>query len=309
MGNRNLSVGLFVIAALLIGAVLTVWFTGQRGSVALDRYHVMIESDVSGLTLGGPVFFLGVQVGDVADLAIVPGNPARVRVEIRVLSETPIDTGTWATLAAQGITGVSVINLYSEPGAHEPLAAIEGGPLPVIPYRDSGFSALLSSAPEVLEKLDQLLANANSLLGEENQRSVAEVLANIERLTGALTAQEARLNALPGTLDDTLREIQALVRQVDQLVVDAGPQATATLANLEAATADVQHITTRLDSWLLRHDADMQTFTADGLGQVPALVGDTRDAIRELEKLLESLRHEPSKALFQPPSNAIVVED
>lgn len=309
MGNRNLSVGLFVIAALAIGAVLTVWFTGQRGSVPQERYHVLIDSDVSGLTLGGPVFFLGVQVGDVADLAIVPGNPARVSVEIRVLAETPVDTGTWATLAAQGITGVSVINLYAEPGEHGPLLAAEGEVLPVIPYRDSGFSALLSSAPEVLEKLDELLANANILLGPENQRAVTEVLANIERLTAALTAQEARLNSLPGTLEDTLLEIKDLVAEVDELVTSAGPQATATLANLEAATADVQQITARLDGWMVRHETDMQAFTADGLGQVPALVGDTRDAIRELEKLLESLRHEPSKALFKAPSNAILVED
>ena len=31
-------------------------------------------------------------------------------VEIRIREEAPVDTGTWATLAAQGITGVSVIN-------------------------------------------------------------------------------------------------------------------------------------------------------------------------------------------------------
>ena len=309
MANRNLSVGLFVIVALTIGAVLTVWFTGQRGNVPVSRYHVLFTSDVSGLTLGGPVFFMGVQVGEVVDLAIVPGNPASVRVEIRVREEAPVDTGTWATLAAQGITGVSVINLSAEPGAHEPLRAREGEPLPVIPYRDTGFSALLSSAPAVLEKMDRLLANANVLLGEENQRVVTEVLGNIERLTQALAAQEDQLNALPGALDATLADLRGLSGEVRTLLAEAGPTTTRVLDNVEATTEELHAVSVRLDGWLARHDGDMEAFAADGLGQVPALVTDTRDTLRELEKLLESLRQDPSRAIYRPDSDAIVVEE
>ncbi len=309
MGNRNLSVGLFVIAALTIGGILTVWFTGKRGNVPVNQYHVLITSDVSGLTLGGPVFFMGVQVGEVADLTIIPGNPASVRVEIRVREEAPVDTGTWATLAAQGITGVSVINLYAEPGAHEPLRARAGEPLPVIPYRDSGFSALLSSAPGVLDKMDRLLANANVFLGEENQRAAAEVLGNVERLTQALAAQEEQLNALPGALDATLADLRSATGQVQSLLAEAGPKATAALANVEATTAELQAVATRLDLWLERHDGDMETFAAEGLGQVPALVSDTRDTLREMEKLMESLRHDPSRAIYRQESGAVVVEE
>lgn len=309
MGNRNLSVGLFVIAALTIGAVLTVWFTGQRGNVPVNRYHVLITSDVSGLTLGGPVFFMGVQVGEVADLTIVPGNPASVRVEIRIREEAPVDTGTWATLAAQGITGVSVINLYAEPGAHEPLRRLEGKTLPVIPYRDSGFSALLSSAPAVLDKMDRLLANANVLLGPDNQRQVTEVLGNIERLTQALASQESRINALPGALDATLADLRGVTNDVRALLETAGPKATNALDNIELTTAELHAVTARLDDWLERHDGDMDTFAAEGLGQVPALVSDTRNTLREMEKLLESLQHDPSRAIYQPTRDAVVVEE
>lgn len=309
MANRNLSVGLFVIAALTIGAVLTVWFTGQRGNVPVNRYHVLITSDVSGLTLGGPVYFMGVQVGEVADLTILPGNPASVRVEIRVREEAPVDTGTWATLAAQGITGVSVINLSAEPGAHDPLLAENGAPLPVIPYRDTGFSALLSSAPDVLDKLDRLLANANVLLGEENQQAVADALNNIERLTQTLTGQEAQIRALPGALDATLTELRAVTSQVRSLLDEAGPKTTRALDHVEGTTAELHAVAARLDQWLERHDGDLDAFTADGLGQVPALISDTRDTLREMEKLLESLQRDPSRAVYQPASDAIVVEE
>ena len=309
MRNRNLSVGLFVVAALAIGGVLTVWFTGKLGDEPMARYQVLIDSDVSGLTLGGPVFFMGVQVGDVANLSIVPGNPARVRVVIRVRVGTPVDTATWATLAAQGITGVSVINLYHDAGEGVPLAPPPGEDLPVIPYRDTGFSALLSGAPRVLDKIDELLTNANALLGENNRQAVNAVLTDVERLTDALAAQEDRLATLPGALEETLTELRGVIGQVDVLLADAGPQASAAMVNVASATARLDRMTERLDGWLERHDEDMRALTADGLAQVPALMDDTRDALRELEKLLESLRQDPSRALYQPASNAIVVEE
>ncbi len=309
MGNRNLAVGLFVIAALTIGGILTVWFTGQRGTDPLEHYHVSIESDVSGLTLGGPVYFLGVQVGDVADLAIVPGNPARVLVEIRVRPDAPIDSGTWATLAAQGITGVSVINLYSESGTHGPLEPAAGAPLPVIPYRDTGFSALLSNAPAVLEKMDTLLANANVLLGEDNQRAVTQVLANVQRLTDSLAAHESRLEALPGAMEATLTDLRRVIGQVEGLIETAGPEATTALANAASVTERLDQLTSRLDGWLERHDEDVRAFASDGLGNMPALVDDTRDTLRELERLLESLRREPSRAIYRPASDGVVVEE
>ena len=123
--NRNPSVGIFVSAALAIMIIFTIWITGKKGSEAVTEYSILIENDVSGLMLGGPVFFLGVSVGEVTSLAIVPGNPVGVLVDIEVLDSTPVNAGTWATLAAQGITGVSVINLSSDPGTHSQLRAGE----------------------------------------------------------------------------------------------------------------------------------------------------------------------------------------
>ncbi len=309
MADRNLAVGLFVISAIVLGVVLAVWITGKRGTEPVTDYHVLITSDVSGLTLGGPVYFMGVQVGGVTDLAIEPGNPARVRVRIRVDQSTPVDTGTWATLAAQGITGVSVINLSTEPGDHARLRVAEGESLPVIPYRDTGFSALLSTAPAVLDKVDQLLANANALFTEENRAAVAELLASARSLGNTLAAREDEIAALPGSLEATMRDVRSVVERLDRLVAEAGPRTAAAIANLETATAELSALGARLDEWVTRHDADVQAFTTQGLGQVPQLVTETRSTVREMRKLMEELRNEPSRALYRPASEAIEVED
>lgn len=309
MDNRNLSVGLFVIVSITIAIVLAVWFTGKSGSNAVTRYLVLIESDVSGLTLGGPVYFMGVQVGEVSDLGISPGNPTRIRVVIEVDEVTPVDSGTWATLAAQGITGVSVINLSEEPGDRAPLRPPPGERLPVIPYRDTGFSALLSSAPAVLEKLDTLLVSANDLLDEDNRAAVAQTLSALQSLVGELAAREEELAALPASLEATLGSVRTTADDVQVLIADASPGLTSAIANLERATAELQALSERLGGWMQQHDRDLQAFTAEGLGQVPALVEDTRDTVRELRKVLEAFREDPSRALYRPSRDAVPVEE
>ena len=41
----------------------------------------------------------------------------RVRVDVEVAKSVPINTGSYASLAFQGITGVAVIKLNADPGA------------------------------------------------------------------------------------------------------------------------------------------------------------------------------------------------
>ena len=94
MNNRNFSVGLFVAVALAAFVGATLWLTGKQGSEPTTNYSMFFEKDVGGLMLGGPVFYLGVEVGTVTAMNIVPGDPMRVRVDARVLKSAPINAGT-----------------------------------------------------------------------------------------------------------------------------------------------------------------------------------------------------------------------
>lgn len=307
--NRNLSVGLFVCAAITILVVFTVWISGQKGNQPTTRYSIVIHNDVSGLSLGGPVYFLGVAVGEVTGLTIVSGAPPAIRVDVEILESTPVDSGTRATLAAQGITGVSVINLSSERGEHPPLSTPPGFDYPVIPFRDSGFAAILASAPQILEKVDSLLDRANGLLGEANQASVKQVLENIETITGTLASEESGLARLPAELEATLTEVRVTLSEVRAMVHQAGPGVQTSISNIEQATAQLASVTLRLDSWLTDHEEEVRQFMGDGLGQVPGLLRDARDTLRDLDKLLEQLRRDPSALIYKPERDAVPVEE
>ncbi len=130
-----LVVGIFVLAAAAITVAFTVWIAGGRSADAMTTYTVMFDRDISGLTLGSPVRYLGVDVGEVVAIGLTTNQGTRVSVEVTVAAATPIHQGTYGSLAYQGITGVAFINLAADSGEFPPLTTAAGSEYPVIPSR------------------------------------------------------------------------------------------------------------------------------------------------------------------------------
>ncbi len=308
MNNKNFAVGLFVTLALAAFVSATIWLIGKQGSEPTINYSMFFIKDVGGLMLGGPVFYLGVEVGTVTAMTIIPGNPMRVRVDTRVLQSAPIDQGTYASLALQGITGVAVIRLNADAGIHEPLQIETEQKFLVIAVRDTGFSALLAKAPNIVDKLDFVLEQINQLLGPENREFVSLLLADLAKISSALASQEETISQIPHALQQTIEELHAALVQIRAMLENLEPGLSTTLANLDQATGNLADMTERLDTWTAVNDAEMNAFMEDGLGQVPALVADARATLREVEKLIKDLREDPSMLIYKPNEDDIDVE-
>lgn len=308
MFNKNFAVGLFVAIALSAFVSATIWLTGNKGAEQSVDYSMYFETDVGGLMLGGPVFFLGVEVGNVTDMAIVAGNPMRVRVDAEVLQSAPIDSGTYASLALQGITGVAVIKLKADPGVHAALQREKDQQNLVITVRDSGFSALLAKAPGVIDKLDSVLVNVNKLLGEENQEFVRKVLADLVTVSSALAEQKTAIGEIPVTLNNAMSELHASLLTIKSMAGDFEPELISAMSSINNAVADLATMSARIESWTATNDSDMNAFMGDGLGQVPALVADTRQLLREIEKLVKDLRENPSSLIYEAKEDSVDVE-
>jgi phospholipid/cholesterol/gamma-HCH transport system substrate-binding protein len=308
MNNKNFAVGLFVAIALAAFVAATIWLTGRQASEPTVNYSMFFEKDVGGLMLGGPVFYLGVEVGTVTAMNIIPGNPMRVRVDARVVKSAPIDAGTYASLAFQGITGVAVIKLYAEPGVHDPLTVGEDSPFPAIRVKDTGFTALLAKAPEIIEELDSVLVQINHILGEENRELVSNMLTDFASVTNELAKQKETIGELPLLLKSSLIEVNSTLGQFKSMAIKLEPGALSTIENLEKATADLAKLSERMQQWATANDADVNAFMEGGLGEFPALVSDARATLREIKKLAKDLRENPSKLIYQPNEEAVEVE-
>jgi phospholipid/cholesterol/gamma-HCH transport system substrate-binding protein len=307
-GNKNFVVGLFVSIAIAAFVGFVLWLTGRSGVEEMKRYSMLFDRAVSGLATGGPVKFMGVNIGSVILMEIIREGDIVIRVDIEVLEDTPVDSGTFASLALQGITGVAVINLDSDTGTHQPLKLTPGFEYPIIPVRDVGFAALLSSAPRIMERLDSLLNQANELMGEENRASISRTLGHVESLTGSLADSSDTIAALPADLNRTLTDMQAMIGQLQQLVEQVQPNIDSTLGNLNRTSENLASLTARLDEWLKDNESDLGRFVDDGLGEAPALIIGTRQALRELEKLVAELQDDPSQLIYRAREDALEIK-
>ena len=144
--------GLFIIGFTVAAAFFAVWLgsTGRHDDVL---YRIHFPDSVSGLAVGDPVKFRGVDVGTVKSMNIDPDNARLVLVEVRLRKETPAKTDTRASLTLKGITGVVFIELNGgDPAAKTLLAVTPEDKVPEIPSEKSGLKAMLDELPKLVEK-------------------------------------------------------------------------------------------------------------------------------------------------------------
>lgn len=306
--NSNLIVGVFVSIGVIALVAIVLVLAGERASESTARFTVLFERDISGLTVGAPARYLGVEVGRVIDMRLVTGTSTRVRVDLEVLESTPVTTATFASLAFQGVTGVAFISLAPDQAfAAQPLLAGEFE-YPVIPARNTGLAALLSDGPEITQKISALLEKANRLLNETNRDSLGRTLANIETLTGALAAEEKTIGELPAQIRRLLTRFDRTASEIQSTISAAGPELASALQAIDQTSENLARISSRVDYWLSVHDPDIQDFMDGGLAKLPLLIVDAREAMRELEKLLIELRESKSQFLYKPTTDAIELE-
>jgi phospholipid/cholesterol/gamma-HCH transport system substrate-binding protein len=148
--------GLFIIGLTAAAALLFVWLstTGHRDDVL---YRIHFNESVSGLSLGDPVKFRGVDVGTVKTMALDAADPRRVQVDVKLRKEAPVKTDTKASLKLKGFTGVVFIELNGgSPGAKLLAAATPEGHVPEITSEQSSLTSVLDQLPKIIEKFSAI---------------------------------------------------------------------------------------------------------------------------------------------------------
>lgn len=305
--TNYLAVGVFILVGAIALFAVGFWVSGAGQTVPMSQYTIIFERDVNGLGEGSPVRYMGVDVGQVTTIQLFRAEETAIEVRIEVDSTTPIDRRTYASLGYQGITGVAFINLAEEAGEPGQLAATPGLDYPVIRTRDVGIAALLNSGPEVVTQINRILVDVDRLFSEENLGSATQILENLEQLTDALAQQRQALAALPGRMNESLDELQNTLGAVAEFTEEAKPDLLIAAQNLRQSTETLVNVTGKVEHWLVENDAAVDSFLANGLGETTALMAGTRETMRELEKLGVALRSDPSRVIYKPKLEPVVV--
>lgn len=275
-------VGLFVLGALLLGAIALFSFGGVNFFSKPERFIVFFDETIHGLDNGSPVKFRGVRIGRVVGLN-VRATPARashttgesgsvvavvcelsrdvvadglgktIDVSDRAELQSLIDSGLRAQL---GVIGYATGLLYVELDFYDPAtypathrAGVES------PYLE--MPAVPSKSAEFLRSLDEILVNIKGV--------------DFPRLAGEIQAllAETRAQIKAADLATVSKEWAAAGRSVSALA--DSPELKAVLANAASASA-------RLDRVL----SDLEKASGPGAEQFTLALQDARSAMQQL---------------------------
>lgn len=297
--SNHVLVGTVVLVLLILMAAFVVWLARLSGTTHKE-YDIFFKQSVNGINKGSNVSFSGVTAGQVEDIALFKEDPQFVRVRISVSLDTPVLQGTTATIQGVGFTGVSEILLDGAIKNQPPIACPQDNPqsacpfgVPVIPTRQGGLGALLSSAPQLLERLSNLAERLTDLLSDKNMASITGILDNTNKVTKALADRSGDLG---GTIAETRVTIKKageaaeaftkLANSADGVLRDDIKPVT---ANLNKAIASAQHSLEEVDKLIGEARPGVQTFSKQTIPEVGQLVRDLRVMAASLTSVAEKI--------------------
>ena len=104
-------------------------------------------------------------------------------MRIDVDQQTPVLEGTTAEIHGISLTGANEIQLDGAERGRPPITQMGPQGCPVVPASSGGLSALLNSAPELIDRIQRLTERLTELLSDKNQNAISDILENIDATT------------------------------------------------------------------------------------------------------------------------------
>ena len=305
-----LAVGGFVLLVVVMGVLFVYWYSASSDHRFYVRYEIYFDGSVSGLTEGGPVRYLGVDVGRVLRIRIDPRAANRVQVVAEIDATTPISGRTLAQLSLQGVTGLLYIDLEqqrTDDSGRRILAAVPSERYQVIRSSHSDFDLFLSSLPNLTARLNELVDRSTRLLSDNNIAGVERVLANLDRAAVRLPRIAANADTLVDELRATVNDAHQVITELHAATKTASVDFLAAVQKLRATSDNLERASGNLDAFVAENRDQISAFVRGGLPQLELLLRDSRAAAQEIRDLSRSLRDNPSQLLYQPAANGVAI--
>lgn len=298
-------VGSFVLSLLAGLLVFTVWIAKVQLEESRQPYRIYFTGSVTGLQQGSPVRYRGVPVGTVADIRLDPDNVTRVRVTIQVQNGTPIMSDSIASLELQGITGGAYVQITGGSIEADRLKAADADGIPVIPSRPSSLTAVVDTAPQLVNRALEVITRLGELMNGDNQKAIGEILGNVRAITGDLARTTDGLEATMVQARTTLKGLEPIGPQLDRTLVQAQGLITTLQGTAKQLGGDSRELILSLKKTsnelaaLLGENRDpVRDFTATGLYDLSLLIAQLRDLSGQLSRVVTRIENDPSNFLF-----------
>jgi len=216
--NFELKVGIFIFVGIVILSVI-VFSIGNFYSVKRGYVLNILFSFANGISVGAPVRYAGVEVGEVQDIEVYfdeKENIPMVRLLVWVSQNTWINEDSKAAINTLGLLGEKYLEII--PGTRETKLLQKGDTLrgkdPV------STEELTRDTKEMLAKIDNMMESVNKIVGDEEfQISIKNTISNIESLSLDLRDFITVAKEGEGTIGRLMSD-DKLYKDIDEMILD-----------------------------------------------------------------------------------------
>lgn len=283
--NRALLSGLFLVV-LLAATIGVVYWLGHLERER-DVYIISTQASVSGLNPESTVFYRGIAVGKVLKIRFDPENSGIILIKIEVDKNIVFTKGVYATLHLKGVTGLTQLELGDAGQLTEKLPPGDNDIANRIPLMPSITDRLLNSGDELLKKADHLMIRLSSLLNEENEKNIVDILVNLKTLSGKLAdLQKSVDNALVG-IPALTKDASKTLKHIDTLAGD-----------LQSLSKEAKNLSDKVSTVADTGNAAGNQFVQTTLPKVNKLLAELQTTTEQVKRITTSFENNPQSVLL-----------
>lgn len=301
------AVGVFILLVIAMGVGFVLWYSDAKDARDYTRYEIYFAGSVSGLSQGGPVRYLGVDVGRVRRIDIDHKDSGRVVVVAEIDKAAPISSATRASLGLQGVTGLLYIDLREAPDLDKTASLKPGERFPIIESVASDFDTFLASVPELMSRANSLIERVGRVLSDDNLAALAQTMQSLREASAGLPATSRNFAQLVDQMRATVVEIRGAAEGLRGITTDSRPEIRAAIEKMSAVADNLAQASMRIDRFTQSSEQQLGHFAEHSLFEMERLVRETRSAAREFRDLSRSLQENPSQILYEPPVSGVEI--
>ncbi|MBZ4676757.1 MAG: mammalian cell entry protein [Anaerophaga sp.] len=316
MNNRSkkIRLGIFIIVSSALLLFLVVYFTARELFEKSDTYYVNFHDvSVSGMEIGSPVKYLGINVGTISDIRINPQDITSIIAELSLKQGTPIKEDAKADIVSLGITGMKAIEIrggtneadllkpgsYIQPGSS--LTSEITGKAEIIAEKAEKVlnNLQMFTHPDTLAKItttlvkfskmaddaDRAILRLDTIVGQ-NKKDIGSTIKNANKISASILETSSTLEETMTRIDqlvqsDSIHDIIGNAREISQKLKET---------NITQLIDDLAGVVAQTKELLIKVDDDINKGTK-GLVETQELLQST---LRNLEEASRKINNNPS---------------
>jgi phospholipid/cholesterol/gamma-HCH transport system substrate-binding protein len=299
--GRYTLVGTLVLAVIALLTVTVVWLTGAADRVAYQNYTLYFkQQSLDGLAVGSPVKIRGIKVGVVDSYRFATGKDEAVSVTARIDEGVPVHVGAEAYIKRNLVTGIASVEINNGPSDAPLLDVVpQGERYPVIAEGSSDIDKVATAVSQLAVNGAQVLERMNTLLSDENQRSISQTLANLNELSAHLAANKQDFNAAAQGIRDAADEFRVASASIGQAATHAEDSIASIGQNADIALKEAAVTMEKLQREASLISGQIQQLTETSTLELTNLSRDVRTSADALGTAGQRLS-DPRAILFGP---------